>query len=75
MVHGAKARVIDERIDPDSVILQDTDSLFFCSTVVESINTLREDVAALWSEVRLQRGSGCSRLSTPSPVKFCMLYM
>ena len=72
---GVKARVRDEGMDPDSVILQDTDSLFFRSTVVESINALRKDVAALRSEVRLQRGSGCSRRPTPSPVKFCMLYV
>ena len=42
---------------------------------MENINALREDVAALRSEVRLQKSLGCSRLSTPSPVKFCMLYM
>ena len=53
---GTKARVIDEGMDPDSVFLQDTDSLFFRSTIVESINALRKDVAALQSEVRLQRG-------------------
>jgi len=35
--------VRDEGMNPDSVILQDTNRQFFCSTDVESINTLREE--------------------------------
>ena len=54
----------------------DIDGLVFRSTVVESINSLRDDVAALRSELRSQREAGRDRqLMAPSPVKFCSLYL
>ena len=68
---GTKARVIDEGMDPDSVILQHTDSLFFRSTILESINALRMwllcgqrsgckgDQGALGSKHHLLSNSAC----------------
>ena len=57
---------------------EDVDSLVFRSRMVESVNALRDDLAALRLELRSQRDVGrdaCGQLKSASPVKFCSLYV
>ncbi len=52
-----------------------TNSKFFRSTVIESMNALRADVAALRTEVKDLRARGVHQQSSVVPARFCCLYV
>ena len=64
----------DEYVVRDRGVQESVDSVYFHSSMVEAINILRGEVAALCSEVREIKELGPQQKST-SPGSYCLLYV